>query len=69
MDSKGKYEVKILLFIFHQMVNFGILSKSMGSKIITTVGGRSSLPWVRQGLTYEQWKEKTKKATEENKRK
>lgn len=51
------------------MVNFEGLSKSMGSKIIKRVGGRSSLPWVRQGLTYEQWNEKTKKAAEENKRK
>ena len=48
---------------------FDKLIKSIGSKVIKPVGGKDSLPWIKQGITYEQWREKTKKAAEENKRK
>lgn len=51
------------------MGHFDKLIKSMGSKVIKRVGGKDSLPWIKQGITYEQWREKTKKESEENKRK
>ena len=51
------------------MGHFDKLIKSIGSKVIKPIGGKDSLPWKKQGITYEQWREKTKKASEDNKRK